>query len=90
MNKQDLIRKVAVDSEITQRQAGIVLDNTFSLIMDALAEGDKVQILGFGTFEARQRAARSGRNPSTGETMEIPATTVPVFKPGREFKEAVN
>lgn len=90
MNKQELIKKIAEDSEVTQRQAAIVLENTLSTIMSAVAAGEKVQLLGFGTFESKQRAARTGRNPSTQEILEIPAATVPVFKAGVEFKEAVD
>lgn len=89
MNKQELIKKIAADAEVTQRQATIVLESTLNTIMDAVAAGDKVQLLGFGAFEPKHRAARTGRNPSTQEVLEIPATTVPVFKAGVEFKEAV-
>jgi len=90
VNKQDLIRKIAFDSELSQRDAGIVLDNTLEAIMAAVAAGEKVQLMGFGTFEARDRAARVGRNPRTGEEVEIEATTTPVFHPGLIFKERVN
>lgn len=90
MNKQELIKKIAEDSEVTQRQAAIVLDSTLNAIMTAVAAGEKVQLLGFGSFEAKQRASRIGRNPSTQEVLEIPAATVPVFKAGVEFKEAVD
>ena len=89
MNKQDLIRKIAADSETSQREASIMLDSTLEAIMDAVAAGDKVQLVGFGTFEARDRKARTGYNPQTGEAFEIPETTVPVFRPGVLFKERV-
>lgn len=89
MNKQELIKHIAADAEITQRQAAVALDSLINIIMSAVAEGDKVQLLGFGTFEKKERAARVGRNPQTQEPLEIPATTVPVFKAGQEFKEIV-
>ena len=90
MNKQELIKKVAQDSEVTQRQASVMLDSLINIITTAVAKGDKVQLLGFGTFEAKQRKPRVGRHPSTGEPVEIPAATLPVFKAGQEFKELVN
>ncbi len=90
MNKQELIRQIAEDSEVTQRQAAIVLDSTLNAIVAAVAAGDKVQLMGFGTFEPKKRAARIGRIPATQEVLEIPAATVPTFKAGVEFKEAVN
>ena len=90
MNKQELIKKIAADSEVTQRQAAIVLENTLNAIITAVAAGEKVQLLGFGTFEPKKRAARIGRNPATQEILEIPASTIPAFKAGVEFKEAVD
>lgn len=90
MNKQELIRRIAADSEVTQREASIMLDSTLQIIMSAVAAGDKVQLTGFGTFESKDRPARTGRNPQTGETLEIPASTVPVFHPGVIFKETVD
>lgn len=90
MNKQELIKKIASDAEVTQRQAACMLESTLNAIIETVAAGEKLQLLGFGTFEPKQRAARTGRNPSTREIIEIPAATVPVFKPGVEFKEAVD
>lgn len=90
MNKQDLVKKIAHDAEVTQRQASVMVDSMINIVMEAVANGEKVQLLGFGTFEAKQRAARVGRNPSTGEAVEIPETVIPVFKPGQEFKEMVD
>ena len=90
MNKQELIKKIASDAEVTQRQASCMLESMLNTIMETVASGERLQLLGFGTFEPRHRAARTGRNPSTHEVMELPAATVPVFKPGVEFKEAVD
>lgn len=90
MNKQDLVRIIARDAELSQRDASLLLDSTLEAIMSAVAAGEKVQLLGFGTFEAKERSARNGRNPQTGEMMEIPAATVPVFHPGVLFKERVD
>jgi len=90
MNKQDLVKKIARDAEVTQRQASVMVDSMINIVMEAVAKGEKVQLLGFGTFEAKHRAARVGRNPATGEAVEIPETVVPVFKPGQEFKEMVD
>lgn len=90
MNKQDLVRIIASESEVTQRDASIMLDSTLEAIMSAVAAGDKVQLTGFGTFEAKERAARVGRNPRTGETIEVPAATVPAFHAGVLFKEKVD
>lgn len=90
MNKQDLVKKIARDAEVTQRQASVMVDSMINIVMEAVAKGEKVQLLGFGTFEAKHRAPRVGRNPATGEAVEIPETVVPVFKPGQEFKEMVD
>jgi len=89
MNKQDLIRIIASNSELSQRDASVLLDSTLDAIMSAVAAGDKVQLVGFGTFEAKERSARIGRNPQTGEEIEISAATVPAFRPGVLFKERV-
>jgi len=90
MNKQELIKKIAVDTGVSQKQAGEVLDSAIQNIIDAVAAGDKVQFSGFGTFEARKRGARTGVNPRTKEKVEIPASIAPTFKPGKVFKSAVN
>ncbi|WP_232695650.1 HU family DNA-binding protein [Brevibacillus daliensis] len=89
MNKTELIAKVAETAELTKKDAGQVVDAVFSAITGALQEGDKVQLMGFGTFEVRERAARKGRNPQSGEEIEIPASKLPAFKAGKELKEAV-
>ena len=90
MNKQDLIAKVAQAVSLTKKQAAEVLDVTFETIEEAVAGGEKVQIIGFGTFEAKTRAAREGLNPRTKEPIKIAQSTVPGFKAGKRFKEKVN
>ena len=90
MTKQELIKKIAADTGVSQKQANEVLDSAIQNIMDAVAAGDKVQFTGFGTFEARKRGARTGVNPRTKEKVEIPASIAPTFKPGKVFKSAVN
>lgn len=89
MNKADLIAQVAAKAEITKKDAGVVVNAVLDSITEALKQGDKVSLVGFGTFETRNRAARSGRNPQTGAPIKIPAGRVPAFRPGSELKEAV-
>lgn len=88
-NKQDLIAKVAEATELTKKDSAAAVDAVFEAIEGFLAKGDKVQLIGFGNFEVRERAARKGRNPQTGEEIEIPASKVPAFKPGKGLKDAV-
>ncbi|HHU31667.1 MAG: HU family DNA-binding protein [Zhaonellaceae bacterium] len=90
MNKTELVSSVAEKAEITKKEAEKVVGAIFSSIEEALAKGDKVQLVGFGTFEVRERAARTGRNPKTGEEITIAAAKVPAFKPGKALKDAVN
>jgi len=90
MNKQDLIHKIANEAELTQKQAAAALDVAINSVISAVAAGDKVQLVGFGTFEAKKRNARTGRNPKTKEAIEIPESVAPVFKAGKAFKDAVN
>jgi DNA-binding protein HU-beta len=89
MNKTELINAVAEASGLSKKDATKAVDAVFESITEALRKGDKVQLIGFGNFEVRERAARKGRNPQTGEEMEIPASKVPAFKPGKALKEAV-
>lgn len=89
MNKQELIKKIAAESDVSQKEASAILDNALTAIVDAVAAGEKVQLIGFGSFEPKKREARTGRNPKTKEAIEIPASIAPVFKPGKEFKEKV-
>lgn len=89
MNKNELVKSVANRAELSQKDAKKAIEAVFSVIEESLAKGEKVQIIGFGTFEVRSRAARKGRNPQTGKEITIPATKVPAFKSGKELKEAV-
>ncbi|NEO73481.1 HU family DNA-binding protein [Moorena sp. SIO3H5] len=89
MNKGELVDKVAERATVTKKQADAVLSAAIETIMEAVSEGDKVTLVGFGSFESRERKAREGRNPKTGEKMEIPATKVPAFSAGKVFKEKV-
>ncbi|WP_366923342.1 HU family DNA-binding protein [Metallumcola ferriviriculae] len=90
MNKTDLVSSVSDKAEITKKDAEKVVGALLDSIKDALAAGEKVQLVGFGTFEVRERAARTGRNPKTGEEIKIDATKVPAFKAGKALKDAVN
>jgi len=89
VNKSELVSKVADSAQVSKKDAEKVVNAVFENISDALEQEDKVQIIGFGTFEVRNRKEREGRNPSTGEMIKIPATKVPVFKPGKALKERV-
>ncbi len=89
MNKTELISAVAESSELSKKDAGKAVDAVFETVMDTLGEGERVQIIGFGTFEVRDRAARKGRNPQTGEEIQIPASKVPAFKAGKALRDAV-
>ncbi len=90
MNKSELIEKVAAGAELNKKAAAAAVNATFDAIAAALAEGDKVAVLGFGTFETRERAARVGRNPQSGDPVDIPASKSPAFKAGKALKDAVN
>lgn len=87
MNKATLIAKIADKAELNKKQAEAALNAFTDTIAEALKDGEKVQMMGFGTFEVKERAARVGRKPSTGETIEIPAKKTPVFKAGKGFKD---
>jgi DNA-binding protein HU-beta len=89
MNKGELVDKVSEKAGVTKKQADSVLSAAIESIMEAVSKGDKVTLVGFGSFESRDRKAREGRNPKTGEAMEIPATTVPAFSAGKQFKDLV-
>lgn len=90
MNKTELIAAVAEKAGLTKKDVEKTITATLETVKEVVAEGDKVQVVGFGTFEARQRNQREGQNPRTGEKVIIPATTVPAFKAGKAFKDAVN
>ena len=90
MNKSELIDKVAASADIPKAVAGRALDAVIESITGALAEGDSVVLVGFGTFSVKDRAARTGRNPQTGNPIEIAAAKIPGFKAGKALKDAVN
>ncbi|NLF27350.1 MAG: HU family DNA-binding protein [Clostridiales bacterium] len=87
MNKVTLISKIAEKSGLSKKQAELGLAAFIDSVTEALKEGDRVQLMGFGTFEIKERGARTGRNPATGETIEIPASKAPAFKPGKGFRD---
>jgi len=89
MNKTELIAKVAELSELSKKDAAKAVEAVFDAISDALKNGEKVQLVGFGNFEVKERAARKGRNPQTGEEIDIPASKVPSFKPGKALKDVI-
>ncbi|MEW5784319.1 MAG: HU family DNA-binding protein [Bacillota bacterium] len=89
MNKSELIGAVSEKTEMSKKDAEKAVSAVFDSIVDELARGEKVQLVGFGTFEVRERKQREGRNPATGATITIPALNVPVFKAGKAFKEKV-
>lgn len=90
MNKIELVTKMAEKSNLTKKEAALALDAFIDSVEEALENKEKVQLVGFGTFEAKRREARKGRNPQTKEEITIPASTVPAFKAGKELKERVN
>lgn len=90
MNKSQLISSVAQDTGLTKKDTERALNSIVQNIEQALAAGQRVSLVGFGTFEVRPRKARMGRNPRTGEAIEIPAAKVPAFKPGKALREIVN
>ncbi|WP_409292916.1 HU family DNA-binding protein [Peribacillus sp. SCS-37] len=89
MNKTEFVNQVAKTADLSQKDASKAVDAVFDKISEALKNGDKVQLIGFGNFEVRERAARTGRNPQTGEEMQIAAGKVPAFKAGKALKDAV-
>ena len=89
MNKTELIAAVAEKADLSKKDAEAAITAAVEAITGALIEGEKVQLVGFGSFEVKERAARTGRNPRTKETVEIPASKVPVFKAGQAFKDAI-
>lgn len=89
MTKAELIEKIAAKAKITKRAANIALDTFVASVTGALKKGDRVALVGFGTFSVAKRKARTARNPRTGETINVPARKAPKFKAGRELKKAV-
>ncbi|WP_274379422.1 HU family DNA-binding protein [Pseudoxanthomonas daejeonensis] len=90
MNKTDLVDAVSNDAELTKAEAARAVDAVINSVTKALKKGDAVTLVGFGTFQVRKRAARTGRNPKTGETIKIKASKNPAFKAGKALKDAVN
>ena len=90
MNKTELIKKVAAENELSQKAAATVVDSVLNTVVDTVAAGEAVALLGFGTFSVKHRDARMGRNPATGKSMKFAASNTPVFKAGKAFKEKVN
>lgn len=89
MNKTELVNAVAEKTELSKKDAGQAVDAVFETITETLQTGEKVQLIGFGNFEVRERSARKGRNPQTGEPIDIPASNVPAFKAGKALRDAV-
>jgi len=89
LNKQELVAAIADKAQLTKKDAEKALNAVLDSIKEALTRGDKVSLVGFGTFEVRERKARAGRNPRTRETIQIPAAKVPAFRPGKDLKESV-
>ncbi len=90
MTKADLVEAVAAATELNRRSSEQVVTVFFDSIVESLRRGDKVELRGFGTFRLRHRRARTGRNPKTGESVEVPAKAVPFFKPGKDLRRLVN
>ena len=90
MNKEELVQEVAKKAKLPQKDAAAVVNGLMETIEKTVSKGKKVTLVGFGTFESRKRAARTGRNPQTGKEIKIAAKTVPAFSAGKKFKELVN
>ena len=90
LNKSGLVNEIASKSGLTKKDSEVALNAAISAIEDSLKKGDKVVLVGFGTFEVRERAARKGRNPQSGKEIQIPASKAPVFKAGKVLKDLVN
>jgi len=90
MTKADLVEEVAKVTELTRKDSEVIVDTMFESVIRALTAGDKLEVRGFGSFRVRQRNARVGRNPKTGEKVEVPAKRVPYFKPSKELKDLIN
>ncbi|HCS93224.1 MAG: HU family DNA-binding protein [Bavariicoccus seileri] len=88
-NKAELVEQVSEKTGLTKKDVTTTVDALFEVIQESLKKGEKVQVVGFGNFEVRERAARKGRNPQTGEEIQIAASKVPAFKPGKALKDAV-
>jgi integration host factor subunit beta len=90
MTKADVVEEVSRVTELTRKDSEVIVDTLFESVIKALKTGDKLEVRGFGSFRVRQRNARVGRNPKTGEKVEVPAKRVPYFKPSKELKDLIN
>ena len=90
MTKADLVEEVSRVTELTRKDSEVIVDQLFDSVIKALKAGDKLEVRGFGSFRVRQRNARVGRNPKTGDKVEVPAKRVPYFKPSKELKDLIN
>src|SRR5262249_20554970 len=90
MTKADLVEEVSKVTELTRKDSEVIVDTLFESVIKALKTGDKLEVRGFGSFRVRQRNARVGRNPKTGEKVEVPAKRVPYLKPSKELKDLIN
>ena len=90
MTKAELVEKVADSTQLTKRHAELIVNTVFDSIVESLKEGEKIELRGFGSFRIRHRGPRTGRNPKTGEKVEVPSKRIPYFKPGKELKELLN
>ena len=90
MTKAELVEEVARVSELTKKHSEVIVDTVFDSIIEALHKDEKIELRGFGSFRIRQRRSRQGRNPKTGDKVDVPAKKIPYFKPGKELKELIN
>ena len=90
MTKADLVEEVVKVAEVSKKHAEIIVNTVFSSIIDALQHDDKIELRGFGSFRVRRRRSRHGRNPKTGDRVEVPEKRIPYFKPGKDLKELIN
>ena len=90
MTKAELVEEVSRVSDLTKKHSEVIVDTVFRSIIDALQRGEKIELRGFGSFRLRQREPRKGRNPKTGDRVDVPPKKVPYFKPGKELKELIN
>jgi integration host factor subunit beta len=90
MTKAELVEEVSRVSDLTKKHSEVIVDTVFQSIIDALHRGEKIELRGFGSFRLRQRESRKGRNPKTGDKVDVPPKRVPYFKPGKELKDLIN
>ena len=90
MTKAELVEEVSKVSDLTKKHSEVIVDTVFKSIIDALHRGEKIELRGFGSFRLRRREPRKGRNPKTGDKVDVPPKKVPYFKPGKELKELIN